>query len=55
MENDNSKENGSVKIDVSTSNPPEGNWRNIDQTILFDKDQCDLTDCDLKEVYRILE
>lgn len=55
MTSDHSKRNGYVKIDIPKSKLPEGNWRNIDSAVLFDKDQCDLTECDLDEVYRILE
>ncbi|CAF4209456.1 unnamed protein product, partial [Rotaria magnacalcarata] len=55
MSNNDSEKSGHIKVDIPTSSVPDGNWRNIDLAVLFDKNKCDLTECDLKDVYRILD
>ncbi|CAF3637115.1 unnamed protein product [Rotaria socialis] len=55
MSNNDSEKSGHIKVDIPTSSLPDGNWRNIDLAVLFDKNKCDLTECDLKDVYRILD
>jgi hypothetical protein len=55
MKNDYSQQSDQTKIDIPSSTPPDGNWKTIDLSVLFDTDKCDLTGCDLNDVYRILE
>lgn len=35
--------NGHTKIDIAASTLPHENWKTMDLTVLYDKDQCDLS------------
>jgi hypothetical protein len=55
MKNDVPTENNHIGVDIPASALPEGNWKTIDVAVLFDKDKCDLAECAVDDVYRILE
>ncbi len=55
MKNDVPTENNHIGVDIPASALPEGNWKTIDVAVLFDKDKCDLAECPVDDVYRILE
>jgi hypothetical protein len=55
MKNDIPTENNHIGVDIQPPALPEGNWKTIDPAILYDKDKCDLAECAVDDVYRILE
>jgi hypothetical protein len=55
MKDEVSTENNHVGVDIPPTALPEGNWRTIDTAVLFDKEKCDLAECTVDNVYRILE
>ena len=55
MANNSLDENGHTKVDMPSPLPHDGNWRTIDLDALYDSNKCDLTECDLSDLYRILE
>ena len=44
-----------TRVDMPVPPPPDGNWKSIDESTLYDPEKCDLQRLDLPSVYRILE
>ncbi len=44
-----------TRIDIPSPSPPDGDWKTIDVSVLYDKEKCDLNKYDLDTVYKLLE
>ncbi len=53
MKNNSTKEDNNITLDIPASGLADGNWKTIDNADLFDENKCDLTRCDLNDLYRI--
>jgi hypothetical protein len=53
MKNNSTKEDNNITLDIPALGLADGNWKTIDNADLFDENKCDLTRCDLNDLYRI--
>ena len=55
MNHNPSEEKNHITVNLAEPSLSNGNWKTIDFSVLYDKDKCDLTECPLDDVFRILE